>query len=339
MQSWEARTWSTSGEIQALHLISKTGKRRVQKILISQQELDEGSGQFNEYMQYVKHRLSVDLDPRTALFSVVSLISRDGLKVELGSFRDAAAQNVDNWLIDYFGARAHIDFALPHLAYRLDGAIYLLRMPVPRMDLIPLTVAVEDLTDNAAASISAKRLLALTNDFNEFYDALYEISELLPTTVIHLRDAAQRILQGPMFFGLARWDTLMFVEKSMKELLPKEISVKGADGHDVRGAVHEAWLAAGLPPLPMDLLDDVMCSHTVRYSETTMPVETTLRAHHSSVRLGALIARNLTIFDGRQDELSIKLEKVRPDPLLSVARIEKALMGVNGGWSRIELSR
>ncbi|AUO22880.1 hypothetical protein [Pseudomonas sp. NC02] len=311
----------------------------MQKILISQQELDEGAGQFDEYMQFVKHRLSVDLDPRTVLFSAVSLISKDGLKVELGSFRDAAAQNVDNWLIEYYGARAHIEFALPRIAYRIDGATYLLMMPVPRMDLIPLTVAVEDLTDSAAASISAKRLLALTNDFNEFYDALYEISELLPTTVIHLRDAAQRILQGPMFFGLARWDTLMFVEKAMKELLPKGISVKGADGHDVRGAVHEAWLAAGLPALPMELLDDVMCSHTVRYSETTMPMDTTLKAHHSSVRLGALIARNLKTLDGSKNELSIKLESVRPDPLLSVARIEKAITIINGGWSRVELSR
>jgi|GEM_PF-6656268 len=34
-----------------------------------------------------------------------------------------------------------------------------------------------------------------------------------------------------MFLGLSRWDTLMFVEKAIKELLPKEISVKGADGH------------------------------------------------------------------------------------------------------------
>lgn len=93
------------------------------------------------------------------------------------------------------------------------------------MDLIPLTVAVEDLTDTAAASISSKRLLALTNDINEFYDTLYEICEFLPTAVIHLRDAAQRILKGPMFFGLARWDTLMFVEKAMKQLLPKGLSV------------------------------------------------------------------------------------------------------------------
>lgn len=311
----------------------------MQKILISQQELDEASGQFDEYMQYVKHRLSVDLDPRTALFSAVSLISKDGLKIELGSFRDVAAQNVGNWLDEYYGERAHIEFALPRLAYRLDGAIFLLRMPVPRMDLIPLTVAVEDLTDNAAASISSKRLLALTNDFNEFYDALYEISELLPTTVVHLRDAAQRILQGPMFFGLARWDTLMFVEKAMKELLPKGVSVKGADGHDVKGAVHEAWIAAGLPALPTDLLDDVMCSHTVRYSKTAMPLDPTLKAHHSSVRLGALIAKNLTTLDGSQDELRIKLEKVRPDPLLSVARVERALTVVSGGWSRVELSR
>ncbi|MCK8668216.1 hypothetical protein M1M11_25370 [Pseudomonas azerbaijanoccidens] len=311
----------------------------MQKILISQQELNDGSGHFDEYMHFVKHRLFVDLDPRTALFSAVSLISKDGLKIELGSFRDAAAQNVENWLSEYYGERAHIDFALPRIAYRLDGAIYLLRMPVPRMDLLPLTVAVEDLTDNAAASISSQRMSALTNDFNEFYDALYEISELLPTTVIHLRDAAQRILQGPMFFGLARWDTLMFVEKAMKELLPKGITVKGSDGHDVRGAVHEAWLAAGLPALPMGLLDDVMCSHTVRYSETTMPVDTTLRAHHSSVRLGALIAKNLVTLDGSQNELRIKLEKVRPDPLLSVARIEKALAVVSGAWSRVELYR
>lgn len=73
----------------------------MQKILVSQQELDEASGQFNGYMHYVKHRLSVDLDPRTALFSAVSLISKDGLTIKLGSVRDAAAQNVENWLNDY----------------------------------------------------------------------------------------------------------------------------------------------------------------------------------------------------------------------------------------------
>lgn len=70
-----------------------------------------------------------------------------------------------------------------------------------------------------------------------------------------------------------------------------------------------------------------------------MPVDTTLKAHHSSVRLGALIAKNLTTLDSSQNELRIKLEKVRPDPLLSVARIEKTLTVFNGGRSRVELSR
>lgn len=180
------------------------------------------------------------------------------------------------------------------------------------MDRIPLTVAVESLTDNAAASISSKRLLELTNDFNEFYEALYEISELLPTTVVHLRDAAQRILQGPMFFGLARWDTLMFVEKAMKELLPKGISVRGSDGHDVNGAVHEAWIAADLPALPADLLDDVMCSPTTRYSKTAMPLDSTLKAHHSSVRLGALIAKNLAIWMAAKMNFEWSLKRFAP---------------------------
>lgn len=309
----------------------------MQKIRITQEELDEASGRFNEYMLYVKHRLPADVDPYTALFPAISRISKDGYKIEMGTFRDAAGRNVEAWLEDFFGQRGQLEYSLPPVAYRIDGAIYLLRMPVPRVEQIPLTFAVQGLTDSAAAAISSKKLALLSDDFNEFYDALYEMSELPPTTITHLRDAAQKIIQGPAFYSLARWETLFFIEKAMKGLLPG-VKFKGATGHDVRGAVHAEWLAAGLPPLPTDLLDDVMCSTAARYINTPVPQETTLKAYYSAIRLGALISKNIAALDASGSETGIEIDQFKQDPVLSIARLEKALVAP-ASWSRVDLYR
>lgn len=299
----------------------------MQKISITQADLDSGNGQFNNYMRLVAQRLTArNVNPKTALLAAVSMIEKDGLKISLGSFKDAAAVNVSKWFDNLYGDRQHISYCLPPVAYGINGATYLLRMPILRPKAIPLTEAVIDLTDLSSQLISSKQLKSLAETYNEFYDALHLIARFDKATVIHLETSAQYLVDSTALYAHSRWESLHFVEKAMKEVLAHaEIAIKGADGHDIRGALNDAWLEAGKPPLSLDLLDHAWCSQAMRYEKTPQPQDATILAHHAAIRLGAKIAACLPAVPPMVDEISIPPNSLKHDAWLAVIRAVSAI--------------
>ncbi len=63
----------------------------MQKVEITQLELNVGSGKFHEYMKFVVQRLAAKLtDPRHALIAATNIITSDGLTLTIGSESDDA---------------------------------------------------------------------------------------------------------------------------------------------------------------------------------------------------------------------------------------------------------
>lgn len=300
---------------------------RMQKIEVTQDELAEGDGRFNDYMKYVIHRVNAaGVHPSVALFAAADIICKDGHALVIGSYCDDAGTNVMNWVDNYYSHRAHIPYCLPSVAYNINGVPFLFRMPTLRYPSMLLTQVVEDLTDQAAAEISPSKFVLLQNDYNEFYEALYLICRLDAVTVSHLKVAAQYICDGSAHYAMARWESLHFVEKAMKEVLtPLGIKVGNSSGHDVKGALHDAWKKAGKPELPSELLEDVMCTSAMRYQTTAQPYRATIRAHHSSIRLAALIGKELSGLPTMNETLSLEIPTVSRDPLLAVTRAISAI--------------
>lgn len=314
----------------------------MKKVIISQDELDQGNGQFQEYMQYVERRLSSKyFEPAMALFNFVDIIKGDGYNIELGSFCDEAAKNVEKWVSNFYAERGDISYCFPGVAYKVNGAVYMLRMPVSRVSEIMLTDAVVNLTQPAADSIGSKQLERLENDYNDFYDCYYGVSKFHTIVSTHLDASAQRIYNGAAQFALSRWESLHFVEKAMKELLtPLNINITGKNGHDIRGAIYNEWLKAGLQPLPVKLLDDVMCNaNAVRYEKKPQDFDKTLKAYHSAVRLGGLIAEQIPSVPNMQEKLAVKLEEFSLDAVMTFARLILAVDPQAGNWSRVKLIR
>jgi hypothetical protein len=96
-------------------------------------------------------------------------------------------------------------------------------------------------------------------------------------------------------------------------------------GHDVRGALHDAWIEADKLALPLEMLDAVMCPSSIRYEKTPQPFITTVRARHAAVKLGALIARELPAPPVMEDEFSMKIKTISRDPVLALARIVQSI--------------
>ena len=314
----------------------------VKKVIISQDELDQGNGQFQEYMQYVERRLSSKyFDPAVALFNMVDIIKADGYSIELGTFRDDAAKNVEKWTSDFYAERGYISYCFPHVAYKVNGTAYMLRMPVDRIDEIKLTDAVISLSQPAADSIGSNQLERLENDYNDFYGCYYGISKFHPTISTHLEASAQKIYSGSAHFALSRWESLHFVEKAMKELLaPLNINITGKNGHDIRGVIYNEWLKAGLQPLPVKLLDDVKCNaNTVRYEKKPQEFDRTLKAYHSAIRLGGLIVDQMPSVQKMQEKLAVKLEDFSQDTGMTFARLILAVDPRAGNWPRVKLIR
>ena len=312
----------------------------MKKVVISQDELDQGNGQFQEYMQYVERRLSSKyFEPAMALFNIIDIIKKDGYSIELGSVRDDAAINVEKWVDEFYAERGHISYCFPGVAHIVNGAVYLLRMPVDRVSEIVLTQAVISLTQPAADLISTKQLERLESDYNDFYNCYYGMSKFHPTVVTHLDSSAQKIYSGSAHFALSRWESLHFVEKAMKELLtPLGIKITGGKGHDIRGAVYDEWLKAGLQPLPVQLLDDVMCSaNSIRYEKTPQPFDSTLKAYHSAIRLGGLIAEQVPSVPKMEEQLAVTIGELSLDAVMAFARIILAVDPQAGNWPRVKL--
>ncbi|MFC4346190.1 hypothetical protein, partial [Cupriavidus numazuensis] len=229
----------------------------MQKIEITQHELNDGTGGFDDYMKFTVQRvMAKSTDPQLVLFAAADIITNDGLIINVGSDHDDAGISVANWLKNFYGDRENISYCLPALAYQLNGIAYLLRFPIIRNSQMPFTEAVIDLSAQAVNYASTKSLELLQQTYNEFYNALYLISRFDTTTVIHLQASAHHIYDGAAHYALARWDSLFFIERAMKEaLIPTGVALpKGADGHDVRGELHKSWVNAGKSPLPNHLL-------------------------------------------------------------------------------------
>ncbi len=312
----------------------------MRKVAITQEELDQGNGNFHDYMSYVRDRLAAKfVEPRDALFAAARLIFEDGYKIELGSELDDAGLAISNWINNFYGDRQNISYCFPCIAYQLNGAIYLLRMPIARVKDIPILDAVIALSEESAKRISKKQLEKLRSEYNEFYSLLYEISRFDVTTVIHLESSADRLITGAAHYALSRWESLHFVERAMKEVLePKGIELSGSDGHNISGALHRAWIATGHPPLPDNLLKQVMCSPSIRYQKTPHPFLAAINAHHASIRLGALIAREIPAVPKMTDHLQIDEFDLSREGPLAIARVIKALDQTSDNWPPVQLT-
>jgi hypothetical protein len=299
----------------------------MEKVEITQAELNQGDGQFHLYMNFVLHRLSAKfIDPKLALFNAVDVILGDGHHIHVGSIPDEAGVSVANWLDNVLGRKANISYCLPPVAYQLHGISYLLRMPVLCHERFLLTQAVIDLKPELANALSDKQIARLELDFNEFYDALFVIARLDATTVIHMESAAQRICEGAVHFALSRWESLHFVERAMKEVLELlGVEETGSKGHDIAGVLHTHWVREGKNPLPQTLLDDVQCLAKIRYEKSPLPFLATLRAHHSSIRLAAIIAAEIPPLPKMNDKMILSSKELQRSPLLEIVRSIPAL--------------
>jgi hypothetical protein len=312
----------------------------MEKIEITQQELNQASGNFELYMFYVKQRILGKTTPEMALFAAVDRVKKDGFEIVLGSYSDEAGTRVRDWFENHYGDRADISYCFHPIAYDIGSHPYLLRMPMLRVEAIPLIEAVVNITEENAASISRNKLDSIEREYTELYNAMYNISVFSPMTSIHIKQASSLIMEGSATFALSRWESLYFVEKAMKEVLsPLGVNITGPEGHDIQGALHTAWKANGLPALPEDLLSDAMCTTKMRYNETPQPFPSTLKAHHSSIRLGSLIADHMTAAPTMEDEHHVKIKELSRAPGLNLARLIKAIDPESGNWPAVKILR
>lgn len=299
----------------------------MQKISITQEELDLGEGLFDQYMQYVLHRLTAaSCVPELAVFQAIEIVGNDGYLIKFGSDTDSAGISVANWIANNIGERQNISYCLPHVAYQIFGVNYFFRMPILRPDSMLLTQAVVDLTIDLEKRLPIQRVALIEHDYNEFYDALEKIVMLDPTTVIHLESAAQRIYEGEAHYALSRWESLHFVERAMKEVLePLGIKESGRNGHDVAGLLHTRWKDIGKKSLPQPLLNDVNCSADIRYQRSPTSFVRAIRAHHASIRLAALIAQEMPAIPPMEDRMKISFKDLKRGASLFIARMLPAL--------------
>lgn len=98
----------------------------MKKVSITQEEINQGEGNFHDYMSYVRDRLSAKfVEPSYSLFAAADLISEDGYKKLLGSNPDNAGLSAANWLVNFYGDRQPISYCFPPIVYQINGGLIL----------------------------------------------------------------------------------------------------------------------------------------------------------------------------------------------------------------------
>lgn len=313
----------------------------MEKVTVTQEEIDNGNGGFDKYMNYVVARmLQRSINPVCAEFEAINIICKDGHKVEFGSYKDAAGENISNWVIKFFGDRMNISYGLQRIAYEINRIVYLLFIPILPVEKILLTQAVEGLTEEMARSLSDKKIQIMEEKYNTLNVNIRKINIFEATTISHLETATQKLYSGAAHYALAKWESLQFVEKAMKEVLSKlDRHQKGADGHDIKGVLHDTWKGCGLPPLPGDLLENVMCSPAMRYEKTLQPLASTLGAYDSAIKLGSIISEQLSNNLSMAETMSVPLKNFVNSSDSTINRLIMALQARYGEWTNIKIIR
>lgn len=299
----------------------------MKKIQITQQELNYGYGNFHLYMNMIRENLiSQGVEQYDALTAATTLITNDGHKIESGSNSNLAGLSVANWLLNFYDKKRDISYCFPSVAYQINGVIYRLCMPVVKGYDMSLIEAITNLTADVARKISEEQLEIIKLEYNEFYREFYRISYFDVTTLIHFEAAAERLLSGAAYYALSRWETLHFIKRAMWEILEhKGVKRRDNSDKDEISVIYKQWITAGLSPLPMHLLMQVICSPSIRYQKGPHSFLATINAHHASIRLAGLIAREFTIEPVTKGCVAVEPYTLFREGSLAVARVFHAL--------------
>lgn len=293
---------------------------------ISADDLRMGSGNFNEYMKWVAEKLERRyVDPKTAAHHAAQLVTDDGHVVHIGSSTNDAGKRILEWMDEYYGERAYISYCLPRVTAVVRRVPYLMRLhAIPNVEM-PMSAVFEGLSTTIAQRLDVVEVQQLEALYNRFDTHLRNISRFSTFVTTQLESAATHLVRGKSSFGLSRYESSMFVELAMKEILePLGRSIANNKGHRIENELHKEWMAAGFPALPDGLLERVRSDKHARYNRA-YPFDKAMDAHHVSIELVAKIADALPPIEPFKDGLSLRLEDVELDSTSAITRVMLSL--------------
>ena len=121
----------------------------------------------------------------------------------------------------------------------------------------------------------------------------YKTEPFISAALGDLEAAIEHILNNIPHYGLSKWASLQFVEKLIKQLLTKK-TIRFKFNHDLKGLA-ELAAQSGLPSLPIELINRIMCSAQIRYNEGGTTLDKAISAHHASIAIADILPFHVSV--------------------------------------------
>ncbi len=153
-----------------------------------------------------------------------------------------------------------------------------------------MLLCIKDLTNEISNSLTNKEL---ENIFEFFIFALNVLESLyqyrglpfLAEAKSDLEIAVSNIVSNHPNFGISKWSSLQFAEKTLKSFL-KTKSIQFPFTHDL-SALLKLTKTCGLTGVEDKIAEKIQCNPDIRYQSRTVTLEDAVSAHHSALDIFA----------------------------------------------------
>jgi len=245
------------------------------------------------------------------------IINHRGLPIRGDYSGDSLVAHIREWYKKRYGDRLKIDLSPGSVAVLIKRDLWKIKFPLlfgkarfvfnPNLEkfkdepkykinesiiINPLN-CIEKFTTEIAKSLSRKDMRELAQFFVFAFETIRRFSEIktkpfVPEARSDLKTAVNNLFYSPPNYGQSKWASLQFTEKLFKCFL-KLKKVNFPKKHNLEQLTHLAF-QSGLKIIPLNIIKNIQCSAGVRYGEERVTLKEAVDAHHSSLRICAILA-------------------------------------------------
>lgn len=244
-------------------------------------------------------------------------IAPRGLPIRGDYSGDSLVAHIDEWYKKRYGDRLKTDFSPGSVAVLIKGDPWKIKFPLlygktklifdPNLEKFkgeskikinePIIVnplnCIDKFTTGIAKSLSKHDMKELAKFFMFAFEIIKKLYEIKTKPFVleansDLETAVNNLFSYPHNYGQSKWASLQFTEKLFKCFL-KLKKVNFPKKHDLEHLANLAF-QSGLKAIPLDIIKNIQCSAGVRYGEEIVTLKEAVDAHHSSLRICAILA-------------------------------------------------
>lgn len=265
--------------------------------MITLSDIQNQTVAFDAYMKMLDARLrDRGIHPRSRITVATIEMGRDGLVLPLFSKTGQEWSIINDWFKARHGGKLDRKDASRSYVDLICGEPFVVNVPVSfGSKKIQVNQHIEDMTVHFWLEVAQDERERILERFYRYGQCLDDADLHRADAQAHLLYAVLKLVNEPTHYGLAKWESQMLAEKTLKTFIRshgQEPPTKGPDAHSLSKLAELAG-KNGLKADLSHLVPLIECKAGVRYREIPVSLEEAVKAHQASIELAALVSREM----------------------------------------------